>query len=76
VTIEDVLSIVRPLVRMPMSLTRDTPVISSGLLDSFHVAVLLEDLRARGGVRIELDEIGVDNFDTPGQMLAFLQARS
>ena len=54
----------------------DTPLISSGLVDSFHVATLLTALEAHYQVRIEPADIGVDNFDTPGQMHAYIQQRA
>ena len=52
-----------------------TPVLSTGLLDSYHFAAFLESLRAKSGVAIDVIDIGVDNFDTPNQMLAFLRLR-
>jgi acyl carrier protein len=54
----------------------DTPLISSGVIDSFHVAALLAALEAHYKVRIEPAEIGVDNFDTAGQMHAYIQQRA
>jgi hypothetical protein len=52
-----------------------TPVLSTGLLDSYHFAAFLESLRSRFHVTIDVVDIGVDNFDTPTQMLAFLRGR-
>jgi D-alanine--poly(phosphoribitol) ligase subunit 2 len=55
----------------------DTPLISSGLVDSFGVIGLLGDLESHYGVVIEPEEIDVDSFDTPRQILARVQgARS
>jgi acyl carrier protein len=55
----------------------DTPLISSGLVDSFGVIGLLGDLETHYGVVIEPEEIDVDSFDTPRQILARVQgARS
>ena len=73
-TLDELIDLMQPLTRGAM-LTRDTPVLSSGLLDSFHFAAFLQSIEARAGVAIELCEIGVDNFDTPAQMIAFLQDR-
>ena len=52
-----------------------TPVLSTGLLDSYHFAAFLQSLRSRTGIAIDVADIGVDNFDTPRQMLAFLRVR-
>ena len=46
----------------------DTPLISSGLIDSLHIGELLVAIEAKLGVRIPLKAVGVDNFDTPRQM--------
>jgi len=58
------------------TLQADTPLFSSGIVDSFRVAALLTVLEARYGIRIDPRDIGVDNFDTPAQILKFLQQRS
>lgn len=52
-----------------------TPVLSTGLLDSYHFAAFLESLRSKSGIAIEVVDIGVDNFDTPAQMHEFLRGR-
>ena len=52
-----------------------TPVLSTGLLDSYHFAAFLEALRSRTATRIDVADIGVDNFDTPVQIHAFLRGR-
>ena len=53
----------------------DTPLLSSGLVDSLRFAALLTQLGEKYGVTIDCNEVGADNFDTPFQMLAFLQRR-
>ncbi len=51
----------------------DTPLISSGLIDSLRVALLLTVLEKEYGVPIDTRDIGTDNFDTPRQIAAFLK---
>ena len=46
--------------------------LSSGVIDSFHLAELLVSIEEEYGVVIPVSEIGVDNFDTPEQMLRFV----
>lgn len=51
----------------------DTPLISSGIIDSFRVAALITVLETHFGIRIDLRHIGADNFDTARQMHRFIQ---
>jgi acyl carrier protein len=53
----------------------DTPILSSGLIDSLRFAALLTQLEETYGRPIDCSEVGADNFDTPSQMLAFLGGR-
>ena len=74
-TIDDIIALIVPHTRGDVRVDARTPVLSTGVLDSYHFAAFLESIRTKAGVRIEVDEIGVDNFDTPVQMLAFLGRR-
>jgi acyl carrier protein len=51
---------------------QDTPLISSGLIDSLRVALLLGVLEKEYGRKISTREIGTDNFDTPRQIKSFI----
>ena len=53
---------------MSEAVDEDTPLLSSGLVDSLSLAALLEVLHAHFGAAIDPSEIGVDNFDTPRQI--------
>ena len=56
-------------------ISRDEPVISSGLIDSFSlvdVALFVEDTF---GVRIEDTELNSTTFDTLGQLAALIEKR-
>ena len=52
----------------------DTPLISSGIIDSFDVVALLAIFESHYGVVIEPEEIDVERFDTPSQMLSQIDA--
>lgn len=54
----------------------ETPLLSSGLVDSFGVIGLLSDLESHYGVIIEPEEVDVDTFDTPAQILERLHRAS
>ena len=60
---------------MPPSIQPHTPLLSSGLIDSFGVAAMLAALETRYAVAIDLADVGVDNFDTAAQILGFVEAR-
>ena len=74
-TIDDVLTVLRDDLHLAVAPDPDTPLISTGLIDSFHIAALVAALHTRHRVQIDLAEIGADNFDTARQMLQFIQAR-
>lgn len=50
----------------------DTPLFSSGLIDSFSMIDLITYLEAGTGRRISPADITLDNFDTLGRMIAYL----
>jgi acyl carrier protein len=56
-----------------LPLEPDTPLLSSGLIDSFGVAELIAELEKELHTRINPAEIGVDNFDTPAQIHNYVQ---
>lgn len=74
-TIAEIITLLTKHTRRQGRIEAGTPVLSTGLLDSYHFAAFLESLRTKSGVRIEVVEIGVDNFDTPKQMHEFLRVR-
>ena len=51
----------------------DTPLISSGLVDSLRLADLLLLLEKHYGRAIDPRDVGTDNFDTPAQILEFFK---
>lgn len=50
-------------------IAEDTPLLSSGLVDSFGLVVLLGEIEAEYGVVIDEADLGADAFDTPRQIL-------
>ena len=52
----------------------DTPLLSSGLVDSYHLVELLGALEEAYGVRIDPADVGADNFNTAGDILRFIEA--
>ncbi len=52
----------------------DTPLLSSGIVDSFGIGALIAAIEDTAGVVLPLEHVGVDNFDTPAQILAVVAA--
>ena len=74
-TIGEIIALLTNQIGRDKRIEPSTPVLSTGLLDSYHFAAFLESVRAKSGVAIDVIDIGVDNFDTPKQMLQFLRLR-
>jgi serine O-acetyltransferase len=71
-TDDDVIGVIANALDLGESLSRDTPLLSSGLVDSLNLVVLLEALEHVYDVDIPSDAITVDVFDTPEQIAAFV----
>lgn len=54
----------------------DTPLISTGLIDSLHFAQFLLVLEKEYGTMISTRDVGTDNFDTPRQIEKFLNTHA
>jgi acyl carrier protein len=66
------LDLIQNTFQIDFNITEQTPLLSSGLIDSLHVAQLLTLLEQHYGKRIAVRDIGVDNFDTPAQICRYL----
>ncbi|PJF47159.1 MAG: acyl carrier protein [Chloroflexi bacterium] len=53
----------------------DEPLISSGLIDSFHLVDLGLFVEDKFGVRIDDSELNADTFDTLNQLVALIRSR-
>lgn len=58
---------------LDVAIAEDTPLLSSGLVDSFGLVVLLGEIEAEYDVVIDESDLGVDTFDTPRQILEQIQ---
>jgi acyl carrier protein len=61
--------------RPKFDLGNDDALISSGLIDSFHLVDLAVFVEETFGVRIEDTELNVSTFDTIAQLSALIQQR-
>lgn len=71
--VERLIGHIRSTVGIEEPLSADTPLLSSGLVDSLNVAVLLDALEEAYGVSISAEDVSADSFDTPVQILAVVQ---
>lgn len=54
---------------------RESMLFSTGILDSFSMIELISFLEKKSGVRIKPTEFTLENFDSIGRMLNFLESR-
>jgi acyl carrier protein len=73
---EELIALIRRELEIHMPVRADTPLISSGLVNSLRVEALLCVLEEKYGIVIDPTEIGTDNFDTAAQIHAFLESKS
>lgn len=69
---DNFLQLLKTTLRIDERLEPDTPLISSGLVDSFDVVTLLTMVESEYRVSINPEDINVETFDTPAQMLAYI----
>lgn len=69
---EDFLQRLATTLQIEEPLDQDTPLISSGIIDSFDVVALLTMVETEYRVSINPEDIDVESFDTPAQMLAYI----
>ncbi len=58
-----------------LDLTDETPLLSSGVLDSLAILQLMSFLADELGIEIADDDFTLDNFETVGALLAFVRRR-
>jgi hypothetical protein len=70
---DELISFIRREAKLDLPVGPGTPLISSGLIDSFTIARLITALAAHYRVELDSTAIGVDNFDTASQIYEFLR---
>jgi acyl carrier protein len=59
----------------PSNLQDDTPLRSSGILDSVATLKVVTFVEEHYGIEVEAHEAGVENFDSIGSIAAFVQSK-
>jgi len=69
---EEVASVVRDALDLDGAVGADTPLLSSGVVDSLNLVVVLSALESRYALEIPSDDVSADSFDTPRQIADYL----
>ena len=69
---DDFIQLIRDTLAPAQPIEPSTPILSSGLADSFSLVQLIDAVEERYEVSLDEGELGLENFDTPSQMLAFV----
>ena len=72
--VDQLIDLIRTELHIDMSLDEQTPLLSSGIVDSFGVAVLLGAIEDHYGVWLDETELSAETFDTPTQILHLIEA--
>lgn len=67
------IQLIHQTLQIDLVLADDTPLLSSGLVDSFGVVVLLGAIEEEYDVTVDESEVSVDTFDTPAQILEVIR---
>ena len=70
---DELITVIQQEAQISLPIEPSTPLVSSGLIDSFQVMGLLAALKSKYRIRIDPSEVGADNFDTAAQMYALIQ---
>jgi acyl carrier protein len=58
-----------------ISITRETGLLETGLLDSINLVGLIQFLEERFGIRIPDSDIGADLFTSPASLISYVEQR-
>lgn len=65
---DELINLIHSELRIDETIEPATPLISSGIIDSFDVVALLSVIESHFGVEIDPESIDVESFDTPAQI--------
>jgi acyl carrier protein len=56
-------------------LREDTSLIASGYMDSYEVVMLLEQLEQTFSIKIELDDLDLEDFESPANIVKLVETK-
>jgi len=72
---DDVASVIREALSLRDPIGTDTPLLTSGLIDSLNLVLVLDAIEFRYAVPVLSDDVTAETFDTPSQIAEFLRGR-
>ena len=72
VTYTDLSHFIEDELAVDAEVSEDTPLFSSGLIDSFSLVSLMTYIEDRAGIRISPGDVSLSNFDSIGRILNYL----
>lgn len=70
---EAIASLIREALDLKTAIEPDTPLLSSGIVDSLNVALVLDALESRYAVTVQSEDVSAESFDTPRQIADYLR---
>ena len=70
---EEVASVVRDALVLKAAIEADTPLLSSGVVDSLNLVIVLDALESRYALQIPSHDVSAESFDTPRQIADYLR---
>nr|WP_034908791.1 acyl carrier protein [[Eubacterium] cellulosolvens] len=58
-----------------VELREDTSLIASGYMDSYEVVMLLEQLEQTFSIKIELDDLDLEDFESPANIVKLVETK-
>lgn len=58
-----------------VTLDADTSLIASGYMDSYEVVTLLMKLEQAFSIPIDLDDLSLEDFETPGRIVSMVEGK-
>ena len=72
--VDRLIDLIRTELHIDMPLDEQTPLLTSGIVDSFGVVTLLGAIEDQFGVLLDDSELSAETFDTPEQILRLIAA--
>jgi acyl carrier protein len=76
IDMDELLVLIRKTLQIDTPIDKDTPLLSSGLIDSFALVTLLAAVEEQYAVSLDEAELTAEAFDTPEQMFAHIRQAS
>lgn len=73
-TADHLILFLKDTLRLDGDVTSDSPLFTSGALDSVAMMNLIAFVEERAAIQVRADQVTLENFDTAGRIVAFARA--